>query len=599
VRQYFVTKDTPVPDGVVPVGQAVEDMEILLLDDAGRPVDGDVVGEIAVRSRFLAPGYWRRPDLTAAAFLADPAGGDTRIYRTGDLGRLSGGAGGCLEHLGRKDFQLRIRGQWVNVVAIEGALRELGGCQEVLVRAVEDRASEPRLVAYLVPAAGPPPKVDELRRRLARRLPAHMIPAAFLVLDALPLTAHGKVDLRALPVPGRARPDLGQPFVAPGNPLQRQLKQIWEQVLSVAPVGIRDGFFDLGGDSLDAAVMLQHVEHATGRPLAPDILLSGPTIEHLARHLSERAGELADPIVEIQQGSNGAPLYFLHGEYLSGGYYCLELARRLGDRPFYALPPCGVNGFPVPGTYAAMARAHVAILRQRQPAGPYLLAGTCNGGLVAYEMARQLVAEGERVAGLILIAASAANLRFKLLRHVVAPITVFSRRAALRAFVRLQPFWTGLTALPLTRRPGFLLRKLPRAPDLLRALTRGGREAIRAPGSAADAPRIAPESPTLLRETYLRIDKEYVPGPYPGPVTLFWWEGEGEGPEAEARWWRRLVREVALHRFPGAKHVDALTGDIAPVAERLRVCCAEADRVLTALSSLPRHNAFPSPLEGP
>jgi hypothetical protein len=302
--------------------------------------------------------------------------------------------------------------------------------------------------------------------------------------------------------------------------------------------------------------------------------------------------------VEIEQGRNGAPLYFLHGDYLSGGYYCFELARRLGDRPFYALPPFGVNGFPVPGTYAAMARAHVAILRQRQPAGPYLLAGTCNGGLVAYEMARQLVAEGERVAGLILIAASAANLRFKLLRRAAAALALFSRRAALRAFVRLQPFWTGLTALPLTQRPGFLLRKLRRAPDLLRDLTRGGREATRAPGSAADAPCIAPESPALLRETYLRIDKEYVPGPYPGPITLFWWEGEGEGPEAEARWWRRLVQEVALHRFPGAKHVDALTGDIAPVAERLRVCCAEADRVLTALASLPRHNASPRPSDG-
>jgi amino acid adenylation domain-containing protein len=203
VRQYFVTRDTPVPEGLVPIGHPVEDMDVLLLDEAGQPLGVGSVGEIAIRSRYLAPGYWKRPDLTAAAFLPDPQGGGERIYRTGDLGRIR--QDGCLDYLGRRNFRMKIRGQWVEVAEVEEALRQLGTFREVVVQTIEDGNGAPRLAAYLVPGNGPAAEPAELRRRLALRLPAHMIPSSFVTMDALPLTSFGKVDRGALPFPSPAR----------------------------------------------------------------------------------------------------------------------------------------------------------------------------------------------------------------------------------------------------------------------------------------------------------------------------------------------------------------------------------------------------------
>jgi amino acid adenylation domain-containing protein len=573
VRQYFVNKDTPVPDSVVPIGFAVEDMEILLLGESGQPVGPDSVGEIAVRSRYVAPGYWRRPDLTEAAFLADSQARSERTYRTGDLGRMR--ADGCLEYLGRKNFQLRIRGQWVEIPAIEKALRRLAAFKDVVVLTIEDTSSEPRLVAYLVPSQSPPPKIDEVRRHLAQVLPVHMIPSAFVMLDALPLNPYGKVDRRALPAPSRERPDLKAPYVAPQTMLQRQLQHIWEEVLHIEPVGVRDSFFDLGGDSLHALTMIGQVEQATGKMIPPELLLAEATIEHLARHINGEAGELEAPIVEIQKGNSREAFYFLHGDYMSGGYYCVNLARHLGpDRPFYAMPPCGVNGYSAPDSYEGMAKLHIQILRAKQPVGPYMLGGTCNGGLVAYEMARRLAAEGERIDALVLIAASAINLRFKRLRQALSPLGIFSRQAESRAFARLQPFWSAITQLPPSRRPAFVLSKFPRLLELLHGLILRKRTGGDYPGNVDARRDEASRTPfrASVRDTYQRIDGKYWPGPYPGKVTLFWWDGEDEGPDEAARWWGEIAGKVELHRFPGGKHADSLTGRIEVVAERLRAC---------------------------
>lgn len=294
VRQYFVNKDTPVPESVVPIGFAVEDMEILLLDESGQPVGPDSVGEIAVRSRYVAPGYWRRPDLTQAAFLADSQGGSERTYRTGDLGRMR--ADGCLEFLGRKNFQLRIRGQWVEIAAIEKALRRLAALKDVVVLTLEDASSdEPRLVAYLVPGESLPPTIDELRRQLAQHLPVHMIPSAFVWLDALPLNPYGKVDRRALPAPGRARPALGAAFVPPRTPMEWRLAGILGDVLGLEQVGIHDNFFDLGGDSLLALQVVSRISSTLHVELPVRTLFDAPTLGDLALALTQTLAEHMGP----------------------------------------------------------------------------------------------------------------------------------------------------------------------------------------------------------------------------------------------------------------------------------------------------------------
>src|SRR5713101_5773937 len=200
-RMYFVDKETPIHGPLVPVGYAVEDTEVLLFDDTGKQAGFNDIGEIVIKSRYCALGYWRKPDLTRAAFLPDVAGGDERIYRTGDLGCML--PDDCLVHLGRKDFQVKVRGHRIEVAEIEMALLDHAAIEEAVVLSHEDGQGDTRLVAYLVPAR-------------------HMVPAVFMMVDTLPRAPNGKVDRRALPAPDSTRRDLESPIVAPRTPIESE-----------------------------------------------------------------------------------------------------------------------------------------------------------------------------------------------------------------------------------------------------------------------------------------------------------------------------------------------------------------------------------------
>jgi len=256
-RWYFIDKKTPIEGTHVPVGYAVPDKEVVLLGEVQQGEDGSRIGEIAVKSKYLSPGYWKRIDLTQRAFLPDPEGKKSRIYRTGDLGRML--PDGCLVHLGRKDFQVKIRGYRIEIAEIEMALLDHDTIKEAVVRLWEGNSGDQRLVAYLVPAGQQAPTITELRRFLAESLPNYMIPSAFVLLDHLPVTPSGKVDRNALPAPGPSRPRLENPYVAPRTPVQEALAEIWAQVLGLNQVGIYDNFFELGGHSLLATKIISRV----------------------------------------------------------------------------------------------------------------------------------------------------------------------------------------------------------------------------------------------------------------------------------------------------------------------------------------------------
>jgi len=238
IRRHFISQEWRSSDSKVPVGYAVPDKEVLLLDETGREVGTDQIGEIAVRSKYLALGYWRRPDLTAAAFIPDHRGGNQRLYLTGDLGVMR--PDGCLIHMGRKDFQVKIRGYRIEVTEIEVALVGLDSIKAAVVHVQADDAGAQRVVAYVVPAAGRAPTVSELRRALAQTLPDYMVPSAFVFLDTLPLLPSGKVDRRSLPEPNQARPALNAPYVAPRTPTESDLARIWAEVLELEQVGVHD-----------------------------------------------------------------------------------------------------------------------------------------------------------------------------------------------------------------------------------------------------------------------------------------------------------------------------------------------------------------------
>ena len=187
------------PDNKVPLGYVVEGAEVLLFDENGEEVGNNRMGEIAVKSCYLALGYWRQPERTRTAFRPDPSGGDARIYYTGDLGRRL--PDGCLEHLGRKDWQVKIRGHRIEVVEVERALLEIPAIAEAVVMPWEFQERDTSLVAYFVPAKDSVVAVHEVRRFLQAKLPEYMVPSAFVRLHALPLTPNGKVDRHALPTP--------------------------------------------------------------------------------------------------------------------------------------------------------------------------------------------------------------------------------------------------------------------------------------------------------------------------------------------------------------------------------------------------------------
>jgi amino acid adenylation domain-containing protein len=552
VRQFFVGPETGVPRGVVPVGYPVEDMDVRVVATDGAACGVGEVGEIVVSSRYLALGYWQREEATAAAFSSDPSNAGRRLYRTGDLGRLQ--PDGCLEHLGRADAATKIHGHRVAIADVERALLEIDGVEQAAVAPVE-RNGEAGLVAYVVPSTRPAPTVSAMRRGLAGRLPAHAIPEGYVLLDDLPLTAGGKLDRRALPAPTGRRPALDVPLVAPRSLLEVQLMDLWAQILRVRPIGALDDFFDLGGDSLLCVEMLQQAEALVGRALPPSTLLESPTIRRLADEVQRVPGSSRAALVPVQPTGDRPPLFFLHGDYLSGGLYCQHLARQLGaDQPFLALPPCGIDGSPTPPSYEAMAARHLEDILRVRPTGPYRLGGLCNGGLVALEVARLLATAGHEVDRVLVVAAFPVWIGFSWLRRIVGGACALAGGGPEREtdlFAVLREGLLHLRATPPAGRLGVLLDGMRRGAARLRR-RRGSN------GGTTDAGAGSERLRQRLRTDYLRIDAEYVPRAYPGPVTLLWPAEDPIPAESAAAWWRTVAARVDVHIVPGT-HVTCLT----------------------------------------
>ncbi|HLF04846.1 MAG TPA: AMP-binding protein, partial [Dehalococcoidia bacterium] len=293
VSSYFFDQDSEVPSDRLPLGYPEEGVEVLLLDGDGQEVGFDRAGEIAVRSRYLSPGYWRKPELTQDRFRPDPQGGDARVYLTGDLGLRR--PDGCLFHLGRKDYQVKIRGYRVELAEVELALHSIPDVKEAAVMAREDNLGTPRLVAYVVPGKKPGPTVTALRRALAEKLPSYMVPAAFVTLEALPLLPNGKMDRRALPPPENTRPQVETPFLAPRTPVEEELAGVWAQVLGLDQVGIDDNFLELGGDSLLAAQVISRVIRDFKVHLPLHALFAAPTVAQMAVVVAQRQANQASP----------------------------------------------------------------------------------------------------------------------------------------------------------------------------------------------------------------------------------------------------------------------------------------------------------------
>jgi acyl carrier protein len=282
---------------IVPIGFS-PGHEVLLLDERIEEVGSDRIGEIAVRSRFLSPGYWRRPELTTSKFLPDPNGGDERIYLTGDLGRLD--ADGCLFHLGRKDNRIKIRGFTVEPFEVEQVLLRHPAVKEAAVVGCRSDSGEQHLVAYCVPALDAAPSTDELTRSMQATVPSYMVPSKFVMIDALPLTPNGKIDRLALPATDRFRPKLGNQYVAPKTFVEATLAAIWGTILSLEQIGVTDNFFDLGGHSLAASRVISRVIQTFQLELPLKALFDAPTMAEMAAIVEQNRANQAND-AEIAQ----------------------------------------------------------------------------------------------------------------------------------------------------------------------------------------------------------------------------------------------------------------------------------------------------------
>ena len=289
IRNLLIDKGTEISGSIVPAGYAIEDKEVVLLNDAGVQVGFDTTGEIAVRSEYLSPGYWRQPELTATKFIIDDSSATKRIYLTGDLGRMS--PDGCLHYLGRKDLTVKIRGYNVETPKVEMALLEHPGVKQAAVVSRQNRDGDIKLAAYIVPASQSRPSSDQLRRLLKETLPDYMIPSIYIELEALPVTPTGKIDRKALPEPGDTRPQLEVSYVSFRNKTEKQLIGIWEDVLDVRPIGIHDNFFDLGGHSLTASRIVSSVLRRFQLNLPLQALFQSPTVAQMAMVIAEHQGE--------------------------------------------------------------------------------------------------------------------------------------------------------------------------------------------------------------------------------------------------------------------------------------------------------------------
>lgn len=383
----------------VSIGRPLHNLRIYILDEHREPVGIGMVGEIYIGGIGVARGYLNQPELTAQRFLTDSIADEegARMYKSGDLARWR--PDGTIEFLGRNDEQVKVRGFRIELGEIESQLSRHAAVKEAVVIVREDRAGEKRIVAY-VTAADQAPTAEALRAHLCETLPEYMLPSAYVVLDRLPVTLNGKLDRRALPAPDEEAL-VARQYVEPVGEIEQSLAQIWQDVLQVPRVGRHDNFFELGGHSLLALAALNRMR-TLGLQLPLVALFQHPTVEQLAAHvLCGGANALDDKTsIVLREGGDEPPLFLVHdlmGDVLSFFPLVRALPRSL---PVIGLPLAEVAHL---SSISALAARHVETIRSIRPRGPYRLAGHSFGGVVAYEIARQLAGDDDAVEFLGLI----------------------------------------------------------------------------------------------------------------------------------------------------------------------------------------------------
>ncbi len=562
---YTVGKEED-SQGSIPIGRPIANTRLYILSPHLQLQPVGVPGELYIGGPGLARGYLNRPDLTAHAFVPDPFSRSSgeRLYRTGDLARYR--ADGNLEYLGRMDNQVKVSGFRIELEEIETVLRVHDAVENVAVV-----ARQGKLLAYVV--VTPEARTDEaklwseLRGFIKTKLPEYMSPGIFVAVDSLPVTPNGKVDRRALPHVDELRPDLEEPYVGPRDQIEERLTMLWTNVLQLKSIGVRDSFFELGGNSLLAARLFAQIANSFGKHLPLATLFLSPTIEQLANCLRDSdTSNTWSSLVAIQPEGSRPPLFCVHAAGANVLIY-RPLSRHLGnDQPVYALQAQGLDGRAQPLTRVEdMAALYIKEMRAVQPEGPYFLLGASFGGLVIYEMAQQLLEQNQQVALLAML-------------NTNCPVYSFAKRIRCHVGHLMEKG-------PREYAQGIINRRFTGRVSETKNETAGGPDPeiqkLLAKDSGVDESLVR----TIL--AIMAAAEQYVParGVYPGKITFFLARDAKRDFEDNRLGWRKLARGgLEVHVVPGAHTSMREEPHVAELAAKLRdILC-----VTTASSAPPR-----------
>jgi thioesterase domain-containing protein len=417
--------------GPISIGRPIDNTTIYLLDRHLNPVPIGAPGELHIGGDGLARGYLNRPDLTAEKFIRDPFSPDAsaRIYKTGDVARYF--PDGTIECLGRTDHQVKVRGYRIELGEIETVLGQHPGVRSTVVVARKDERGVDYLVGYVIPRPDADASLDSLRKALKAKVPEYMVPSYFVTLDAWPLTPNGKIDRKALPEPSQSGDGEARTIVPPKTDPERALAPIWEEVLKVKPISITDNFFDLGGHSFLAAVLLAKIRTQLGHTLPLGTLFTAPTIQQLAALIQKNLeAPTVSPIVPLHEEGEQPPLFLIAG--VGGHVFTFhKFARMLDPRqPTYGVKAIGIDGTRPPlDRIEDIAAEYVKEITALRPKGPFMLGGYSVGAIVAYELALQLRQLGHQISLLVVFDMNAPGYpkKLPLPRRVMMHLGNFAR----------------------------------------------------------------------------------------------------------------------------------------------------------------------------
>ncbi len=562
------------------MGRPIGHNRLYVLTPHLMPLPAGVPGEVFVGVGGAA-GYLNQGGLTAADFVPDLLTGDpgARLYRTGDWARYL--PGGDIELLAHNDQEVRISGAALLLVEIEAILRQHPGVREAVAAPTDDASGSNTITAYVLRSPELVSTPDQLLRFLRERLFPRPVPVTCVLVDALPRSPDGRLDRDRLPAVNSVAAEREGSADGPRDAIELQLLDVWENLFNTRPLGIRDNFFDLGGHSVLAVRLMTQIQKLFGKDLPLSTLFQHATIEHLASVIRQRDSAAGwSPLVAIQPLGRKRPFFCVHP--VGGGVLCYaDLARYLGrDRPFYGLQAAGLDGSREPFTrIEEMAACYVEAIRKVQPEGPYLLGGWSFGGAVAFEIARQLAEQGERIACLCLLDTNAPDADDEPAAGEADSNPGDDSQEVAALLVGLAGMFNLPVALDELQQMG--------PEEQLSHILRQAREAGRLPPEVG-LPQL--RRILLISKSNRQAALSYRPQMYCNKITIFRADQEevspltpadaGTASDPTSGWSRLSPHPVEIHFVPGNHGTFVYEPHVRVLAERMAACFdqAEADR---------------------